>query len=206
MGGERHRHAAPGPDAGATADPRSLRGHARGARRHVTGSSSPTSPTTRSTPGSSWRPTAADVEIDSRPSDALALAVRAGVRSTRPRRSCRAPAVGARGPIATSAEMTGEPRADGERSSIHAWTSSATSSTRSRSTRRESSRGCGVGLPAQALRPVGGWQAAVVPGGRPRRRARGRFAHIAGAGARSRLTARRRPRGLAPVAEPAVRG
>ena len=53
----------------------------RGARRR--GSSSPTSPRRRSTPGSSSSTTGGSVEVDARPSDALALAVRVGARDLR---------------------------------------------------------------------------------------------------------------------------
>ena len=51
VGGERHRHEAPGPDAGAPADPRPVRRRrSRSSACRSTGSSSPTSPTRRSTP------------------------------------------------------------------------------------------------------------------------------------------------------------
>ena len=91
-----------GLDAGAAAHPRPVRGGARGARRRAsTGSSSRRSPRRRSTPGCSSSATAATVEVDSRPSDALALAVRAGGRifavrgGPRPgRRSARTAAIG----------------------------------------------------------------------------------------------------------------
>ena len=78
VGGQRHRHAAAGPDPRAAAHPRPVRQHARGHRR-------------AGHPGRHLRPGRRDVprplvvardghegEIDARPSDALALAVRVG--------------------------------------------------------------------------------------------------------------------------------
>ena len=127
--------------AGPTAHPRPVRDRARGARRRgSTGSSSPTSPRRRSTPGSSSSATARTVEVDARPSDALALAVRAGGRIFAAEAVLEQAALGGR--RRTSATRSGE---DGgvaardrpaSRSSTRGSTCSATSSTRSTSTRR----------------------------------------------------------------------
>ena len=81
VGGQRDRDEAPGPDPGTAADPRPVRHDARGARgARSSGSSSASWPTRRSTPGSCSSATASTIEVDARPSDALALAVRSGVR------------------------------------------------------------------------------------------------------------------------------
>ena len=181
--GERDRDEAPGRDARAAAHPRP---HGRDARRgrRPRGPDRHQRPRGRDVP----RPAAARRhdsrhEIDARPSDAIALAVRIG-----------APIYATTDVLdraATSPDDDDDDEEGGEgstcrrprsrrrasRSTIRGSTSSASSSTRSTSTRR-------VAAGARRARPP--------PGriGRPRRRARSRFAHSRSRSAQKSFTAR----------------
>ena len=194
LGGERHRDAAPGPDPGTPADPRPVR------RRPSTswacassGSSSPSSPTRRSTPASILAGAAGTVEIDARPSDALALAVRAG----RPDLRRRAPSWSrpASEPTAASTTTRARPgcrwRRPARRSSTRGSTSSATSSTRSTSTRTAR-----AGADELARRAVGRRGSAPRGGARVRR-----LTHMYSRSRQKSRTARRMTDGLRPSAD-----
>ena len=78
--GQRDRHRAPGRDAAAPADARPVPECARRPPRVRSSASwSPIFATTSSTPSCTWRPRGRALTIDSRPSDAIALALRARV-------------------------------------------------------------------------------------------------------------------------------
>ena len=197
VGGERDRDEAPGPDARAAADPRPVRGGARGPRRpRRPGRSSRRSPRRRSTPGSCSSSTAGSSRSTrgrptrSRWRSGPAAASSPPRRSSTRRRSARTARRGRRGGRRAGSRS----RRPASTSSIRGWTCSATSSTRSTSIPGPARSGGGA-RPSPRRRP--GFR-----GGAP---AHGSTRSAAGA-TRSRARRGRSRCGFAPVGEPAVRG